>query len=182
MRKGCFIIIVIPFILSSCKSDIKTIYSNRIEILQSFENITIGKRGKGVNITCYKDALTNDYLIVEKNVLFYEDTLAFINSSIQFNLKDLNKSFLVQDTDVKDYLQYCLKKMGEYKILSVNSEFKKIGISLELITNDFVILYIPDINAIKNSQWLSFVRSSTKLDENWYWMKYPVPEDKTISK
>ena len=172
MRRIYFILFLISLSLISCKRDIKNIYSNRIEILQDFENITIYRRGKGISIIFHKDSLVNDYLFEENSSLFSKDTLAFINDSLQFDLKGLNKSYLIKKNGVKDYLQYYFKEMTKYKIKSINSDFRKFGITIEFTTDDYIIFYVADINCIKNSQWLEYINSAHKLDENWYWRKY----------
>ena len=116
--------------------------------------------------------MINDYLFEENSSLFTKDTLVFINDTIQFDLKELNKSYLIQKNGVEDYLQYYLKKMKEYKIRSIDSEFKRFGITLEINLKNCQVLYIPNLKAIKNSQWIEFVKKSHKLDEYWYWREY----------
>lgn len=163
---------MISLSLISCKRDIKNIYSNRIEILQDFENITIYRRGKGISIIFHKDSLVNDYLFEENSSLFSKDTLAFINDSLQFDLKGLNKSYLIKKNGVKDYLQYYLRKMSKYKIRSINSNFNKFGITIEFDLIDCQVIYISDVKLITNSQWKEFIDTSHKIDDYWYWRKY----------
>jgi len=173
--KNTILLVFISILLISCNNntkEVKKIYSNRIEILQNFENLSVYRRGNGISVEFYKDSLLNGYLFEESNLLFSKDTLKFINDTIQFDLKQLNKSYLVKDGMVKNFSQYYLNKMAEYKIKSVYSGFKKFGITLELDLQNCMVLYVSDVKSIKNSQWIEFVKTAHKLDNYWYWREY----------
>lgn len=173
--KNRILIVFISILLVSCNNntkEIKEIYLNRIEILQNFENLSVYRRGKGISVEFYKDSLHNEYIFEESNLLFSKDTLKFINDTIQFDLKQLNKSYLVKEGMVKNFSQYCLDKMTEYKIKSVYSGFKKFGITLELDLQNCQVLYVSDVKSIRNSQWIEFVKAAHKLDDYWYWREY----------
>jgi hypothetical protein len=34
------------------------------------------------------------------------------------------------------------------------------------------MLYVPALDAVKNGEWLSFIKGANKIDENWYWREY----------
>lgn len=175
MKKYIYVAILCCFIFSCNDNEIEKIYSNKIEILQNFENMSIGRRGKGINITFYKDSLFNDYSFIEKTAILSKKEFLFLSDSIQFDLKELNKSYLSNNENgMVEYIQYYLDKMAEYKIRDVNSSFKWQGLTLELDLKKYQVYYIADVKARNSSQCRSLIKSSHKLDNNWYWKEYDV--------
>ena len=173
--KKRLLIALISILLISCNDnskEIKRIYSNRIDILQNFENLSVYRRGKGVFIDFYKDSLITSYLYEKKTTKLLNKELVFVNGEFQFPTKTLNKTYLMTRNGVNEYLRYYLSKMKEYKIKSVDSQFKKFGITLELNLKDCQVFYVSDLKSIKNSQWIEFVKTSHKIDEYWYWREY----------
>jgi len=173
--KNRLLIALISILLISCNNnskEIRKIYSNRIEMLQNFENLSVCRRGKGVIIDFYKDSMFVSYIFEEKTTKLLNKELVFVIGEFQVPTKALNKTYLMTKNGANEYLRYYLNKMKEYHIKSVDSQFKKFGITLELNLNDCQVFYVSDLKSIKNSQWIEFVKTSHKIDEYWYWREY----------
>ncbi len=154
--------------LFACKdnvpSKVKNIYENRIDILQTFENISIDKRNDFRSLTFYCEGLSNAYYYIMP-----EGKLEFIRDSIQFNPAKLHKSYLEQEHGVEDYLFFYLEKMEEYNLLYVNSDSAPFGIKLQLRLRGIEVFYVPDTNTVVIPNWIKYVKTAHKLDDYWYW-------------
>ncbi len=171
MKKIQFILVMTIFFLSACKKDtpktVEKIYKNRIDILQSFENISIDQRGDLKVLTFHCDSLSNTY-VFEKS----KEKLNFIRDTTQFDISKLYKSYLEKENAIPEYLLYYLTKLDEYNIKLVSSEFLTFGITLKLYLRNVEVFYVADTNKIINPNWIKYLKTAHKLDEYWYWKSY----------
>jgi hypothetical protein len=62
--------------------------------------------------------------------------------------------------------------MNDFKIKNVSAEFAPLGIDMKIYFGDYkAMLYISNIDAVKNERWKNYIKSGEKLDENWYSVK-----------
>lgn len=160
-------------LLSSCSSDIDKVYNNKEDIIQTFRDISIYRRGESISLTFYKDSLSNSFSFEPTDKSDCEKgTYELISDSIQFKFEDISEFPLGCGDDISECLKFYKNKLDAYNILEVTSEFKKFGIDLKLYLKDTEVIYVSNIESIKNSQWLNYIKSTSRIDDKWYWRKY----------
>ncbi len=170
IKKNLLLSWVVIFLIA-CKSnlpkDVEEIYINRIDILQTFENVSIDQRNDLLALTFHCDSLSNMYVFEKSG-----EPLKFIRDTIQFDISKLHKSYLKKKNGIEEYLFYYLNKMDGYGIQLINSEFKTFGITLKLYLRGGELFYVADTTKIVIPNWIEYVKTSHKLDDYWYWKAY----------
>jgi hypothetical protein len=62
--------------------------------------------------------------------------------------------------------------MDDFKISNVSAELAPAGVDMKIYFGDYkALLYVSNIEAVKNERWKNYIQSGKKFDENWYFVK-----------
>lgn len=161
------LIYLFPLFLMCCRQNtfIDKIYENRDDLLQTFKDIEVTERGDIMYFMIHSDTLVNNYILTNNN-----NSYSFVISKTEFELTDIYRFDSSEKYSVQNYLSLCIKKMQDYNIKGVSSNFCHIGVTTVFYLRDALVMYIPDKDTITNGSWINCLRRSNKLDECWYWI------------
>jgi len=176
--QGCLLFLI----FASCSSEeskddrkVLQLYSNRKELLDDFNNLSITKRGSIIIMTVYQPPNENTYFF-EKQIRQEGEKYILVNDTLQFKLGNVYRFGVLYNFDSAHFksnlealLLTILKKMNVYGIDYFTSEFYKQGVDLKfyLIYNK-VLYYVKDTSAITNIQWKRYIDQSSSIDQNWF--------------
>lgn len=158
-------------VLVSCDSkynEIEKIYENKDDLVQTFKNTGIIERGDAIYFRIYAedcDTLVNNYVFVRD-----KESINFVSSRLKFELDKISILNSPQKYNIQDYLSLCLKKMRNYGINCIGSDFRHLGITTIFYLTDALVIYVLDKTKVTNESWVSCLKRSNKLDEYWYWI------------
>ena len=67
-------------------------------------------------------------------------------------------------------LEFFLKKMDSLKISDIDSEFSAQGIDFKIyMKSSAVLIYVADGKRVRNPEWINYLKSMKRIDENWYY-------------
>jgi hypothetical protein len=148
------------------KKDIMNVYNARAEILFTFKDMELNKRGTSFMLLAYHSGMTNVYTFTED-----EDNsqLELSGDTVQFDFNVFeykNKN----DTTPLQLMNSLLTRMKSFHIDAFSNNFHHLGIGLELYFEDFYeMYYIPDTDCLHPGS--KYILNTNKLDEHWYWRK-----------
>ncbi len=154
---------------------LEKLYTERRYLLKEFCDKTILNRGNRFYQLSYnKGPLVNTFFFEKK-----DSVIIFTNESLQYPIAEIPVPFSFNPRDTLTYrnalgneLSRLLKVMDHFKITNVSTDFKKFGIDAKIYLEDYrALLYIRNVDSVKNEQWKNYIKFSKKLDENWYLVK-----------
>jgi len=165
------VIIIIIGCMSPFDKNIKSIYENREEIISTFKNVSVFRKGteNKVFLYTYKDDLKNEYVFTmnQKKYSLFRDTLLFSPDLI---LGVNEQDMALYRKQLTDKLEFYLREMDSLKISDIDSEFFMQGIDLKIyMKSNAVVVYVADPQSITNPEWANYLKSMKKFDENWYY-------------
>jgi hypothetical protein len=165
-------------IFGNCRSDKRIadkLYKERNYLLKEFKHKSIINRGKEFyQLSYYREQSVNTFFFERKGGI-----LKLTNDSIQYPLNEIAAFTSVDIADSSTYskalsneIDRLIKVMDSLKINNVSSAFASAGIDMKIYFGDYkAMLYISNIDAVKNERWKNYIKSGIKLDENWYSVK-----------
>ncbi|QEC53033.1 hypothetical protein [Anseongella ginsenosidimutans] len=152
------------------------VYRQREELLDCFEGLSVFRRGEIIQLNIYNSRLSNEYFFLEEKNNG-KRSIAFLRDSLQFDISTLRKfsGISKEYSDQEEFrtriLPHLLDKMQELNIVSFTSEFSSHGVTLKIYLQEYELLVISNINAIKNDQWRDYIQDSSQIDDHWFWRK-----------
>ncbi len=173
--KLVFVLISLSFMFQDCYQDKSSklainLYIHRDEIVDTFSNHSIFRRGDLIIFDVYQGELKNHYLLRNRGdgvLMLKSDTLEFTLhlDALQSDTAEVDK----MKSEIEKYASRLLSKMDRFKIKDVDGSFASQGIDLELyLFNDTKLVYVSDIEAVLNPNWNSYLKKAEKFDESWY--------------
>lgn len=171
-----FVLVVVIF--CSCNRDKKIadkLYKQREYLLKEFNDKSIISRSEiFYQLSYYNGQPVNTFYFEKK-----DDVLVFTNDTIQYPINEIVAFASVNIADSSNYkkaliseLSRLLKVMNDFKISHVSAEDRYAGIDMKIYFGDYkALLYVKNIEAVKNERWKNYIASGEKLDENWYYVK-----------
>jgi len=165
-------VLIISSFLISCSNRIDRIYQNRADILNTFSGVSVITRGEFIHLTFENDSI-HDFTFVETDgkYVLKSDTANFeLNFPVNGRMTKFSNRPDFEKV-VQERFEFFMSKMRKYKITNVSTQFKQFGVALKFYLKDSEVLYIPNIEVVKNQEWQKYLKNANKIDENWYWYK-----------
>jgi hypothetical protein len=182
MKDKCYriaITLILIVVFFSCTSGdekiVRNLYKEREYLVKMFKDKSVLSRGKVFyQLSYYKGQSVNTFSFQKK-----DDVWGLIDDSLQYPINEIAAFSTVNTADrpgyvktVRDEFNRLLNIMGELKVDAVSAENAPLGIDMKIYFGDYkALLYIEDINMVKNEEWKKYIRSGGKLDDNWYYVK-----------
>jgi hypothetical protein len=145
----------------------KRVFKDRVFIAKEFLNYSIIRsRSKNtVILDIYKSKLKNRFFFQKGK----ENEYVASKDSIEYDKEHFNDK-TVYGKELISFLKKKIQIMDDYDIRDVSCEFRNQGIDMKIYFNSLdVLLYVSDSKAIKNEEWMKYLKGLKKLNENWYY-------------
>ncbi|HET9056156.1 MAG TPA: hypothetical protein VFN30_04835 [Chitinophagaceae bacterium] len=158
----------------SCRSyinEMKQAYNKRQEILQVFKNVSVfrDQRNNYIFLHTYNNSKQNQYIFSanQNEYSFERDSILFSPDGILNIVSEGDPSYKKQ---LNERIKFYLKKMDSLNISDVSSDFISQGITLKIyMKSKAILLYVVDPKNVINQEWVNYLKSMKKFDDNWYY-------------
>lgn len=163
-------IVLILTLLFGCdyaNNNVKRVYKDKAFIIREFSNYSIIRsRGKNIIILDkYEDELKNRFFFQKEK----KNKYLLIKDSIEYD-KETLKDRIIYDKQLTSLLEKKIQIMDNYNIRDISCEFRNQGIDMKIYFNSLdVLLYVSDSEVVKNEEWVKYLKTLKKMDDNWYY-------------
>jgi hypothetical protein len=174
MKPLSIFLISLSFIgCTSSPDEIKKVYNDREEILSIFNNVSVFTKRLGGNIFLYtyNGGKQNQYVFTtnQNRYFLFRDSILF-NPDVVLRINKDQKDSINYKKQLGEKVRFYIKKMDSLNISDISSEFFSHGIDFKIhMKTTGVLVYVPDIKKVDNPQWVNYIKSMRKFDENWYY-------------
>jgi hypothetical protein len=162
-------------IILSCGNgnSIDTLYKHRQDLLDEFQNKSIITRGENfIALSYHNNEYVNTFYFqkLQDSFIMTNDTLEFPANQIPAFININNGDSVSLKIAVTNELNRLTTLINLYKIKSIRSKYGYVDVKLYL--EDYnALLYVLNIDSVKNVYWKNYILSGKQLDRNWYYVK-----------
>jgi len=169
------ILVTIVGCKASPDASVEKVYEKRAKIISTFNKVSVftKRTGEYIFLYTYNGEKKNEYVFTMKadTLFLFRDSLLFNPDPVLGFSRNEQDSFVYKKKLI-DKLKLYLREMDSLLISDISSDFFRQGIDLKIyLKSGCVLVYVSDIRNVVNDEWRKYLKSMSKLDENWHYVE-----------